>query len=930
MLLTLLNNVNKLLNSSTTNGYKKPWSISAVPPNLRWLVSLLTSHGLQKNNLMKPSQLIIILLTPRTLILKTFLSLKTRPPLFLLNPAWRRTTPLLRVPNEWCPIENITFQCYWSFQTIYLSIDKYCSKLIFTFITETWLLPPNKYSPPPWKQFHTYSVPVNSYNLHRGQLGLALLVSPEFKLPIHHTNHVNPLLTKFTLSIIINSKLLIHCLYLPPSLESAQVSEILSLLPLDYPTTNKTIICGDFNSRIGELVGDSRWNTSRRIFRNWMEAHNLVLWNQHLAFGQPTSYTYHGTSIIDYFLSNTELDNPDLVIEGRYGSAFKNGITSLVAQSDDDTEKTMLTDKNAAIFKRKQFYFEKWRKANGLNCLTYWPKHQEKSTLLQRLIQQRHRETWKQFCSKMATGEYTKAIARFSRIRKNRTIKPSFSPEPGINRAPADVMTDHLKGIFAGHLLTPTPDLDSSPTSTSSPPFALYLSPGVDHIQTEMLLPLLPTLVPQLLHLFRVCWQWSYTPLSWRVAQGGFRESRSFLDQAQCLIEICPILRRNHNSFPTLAFLDIKSAYDTVDRSYVWRELQSHLCPALLGILKNLFYDVQIEILLDNRVSYRFSPVTGVLQGSILSLFLHSIYINRLPSILRQPLLLGNSFSGDIVSDLTPTINCLLYADDVVLIANPENLTASLHQCEAHSYSVGYRWSPLKCVIVAPNSDAKTYQLYGTTILKESSFPYLGIHIKSGGLLDYPAMIQHNISKTSLTMNQLAAIGLSSKGFPPLLASRFYSQMIRAQLDYGLAISPLTTKFIHQLDTFQTNVLDVSSAVILDLHLKSCFIWSISHRCELMLQSFKPSISFVVLIYLMILFLPICCHIFKLQLAALTDKKIFLSLRTKFLADQFQNLYNNSDSILLSYTRPNIQVDPILWLPMNCSERSRVLRWRLG
>ncbi|KAG0775063.1 hypothetical protein G6F22_013584 [Rhizopus arrhizus] len=51
---------------------------------------------------------------------------------------------------------------------------------------------------------------------------------------------------------------------------------------------------------------------------------------------------------------------------------------------------------------------------------------------------------------------------------------------------------------------------------------------------------------------------------------------------------------------------------------------------------------------------------------------------------------------------------------------------------------------------------------------------------------------------------------------------------------------------------------------------------------------------------------------------------------SKFLADQFQNLYNNSDSILLSSTRPTIQVDPILWLPMTCSERSRVLRWRLG
>src|SRR6478735_9216975 len=131
-----------------------------------------------------------------------------------------------------------------------------------------------------------------------------------------------------------------------------------------------------------------------------------------------------------------------------------------------------------------------------------------------------------------------------------------------------------------------------------------------------MLLPVTHVLTPFLLHLFTVCWQWSYTPLSWRIAQvvpihekgsksdpgnfrpisltsifrkllekclypilrnqsppldisqGGFRTARSSLDQVQCLVEICSILRRKHNCFPTLAFLDIKSAYDTVDRSY--------------------------------------------------------------------------------------------------------------------------------------------------------------------------------------------------------------------------------------------------------------------------------------------------------------------------------------------------------------------------
>ncbi|KAG1443763.1 hypothetical protein G6F55_012560 [Rhizopus delemar] len=419
-----------------------------------------------------------------------------------------------------------------------------------------------------------------------------------------------------------------------------------------------------------------------------------------LSFNLPPAYTSHNLS--------TEIQRPHwnlkklkkLDCSGRYESAFKNGTTSLVAQSDDDTDETTLMDMDAA-----STYIERYSSAlcqaiyDSLDEICgkkdttadgflkqFWTTEMTsafKRALLQRLIQQRRRETWKQFCSKMATGEYTKAIAHFSRIRKNRTIKPSFSPEPGINRAPADVMADHLKGIFAGHLLTLTPDLDSSPTLTSSPPFDLDLcpfssdqiyetlkqlprkkAPGIDHIQTEISISLTSTFRK----LFEKCLYPSLLEQSptLDIAQGGFRESRSSLDQVQCLIEICSILRRNHNSFPTLAFLDIKSAYDTVDRSYVWRELQSHLCPALLGILKNLFDHVQIEILLDNRVSYRFSPVTGVLQGSILSPFLYSLYINRLPSILRQPLLLDNSFSGDIVSDLTPAINCLLYADDVI------------------------------------------------------------------------------------------------------------------------------------------------------------------------------------------------------------------------------------------------------------------------
>ena len=193
--------------------------------------------------------------------------------------------------------------------------------------------------------------------------------------------------------------------------------------------------------------------------------------------------------------------------------------------------------------------------------------------------------------------------------------------------------------------------------------------------------------------------------------------------------------------------------------------------------------------MLDNRASRRFSPITGVLQGSILSPFLYSIYINQLASRLRLPDQLTSTTQDDF-STFVPAINCLLYADGAVLIASSEKLQHLLLQCEIHSYTLAFRWNPLKCVVVAPTIDTSNYQLYGTTIPKESSFSYLGIPIKAGGLLYSAALIQQNINKASRSMNQLDAIGVTSKDFSPLLASRFYSQIVRAQIEYGLVKYP--------------------------------------------------------------------------------------------------------------------------------------------
>ncbi|KAI8327650.1 hypothetical protein BC941DRAFT_364479, partial [Chlamydoabsidia padenii] len=126
--------------------------------------------------------------------------------------------------------------------------------------------------------------------------------------------------------------------------------------------------------------------------------------------------------------------------------------------------------------------------------------------------------------------------------------------------------------------------------------------------------------------------------------------------------------------------------------------------------------------------------------------------------------------------------------------------------CADHSQQLGYRWNPLKCVILEPNPII-TYQLYDTEIPRLETFNYLGIPIGTGGTLDAAALITNNTKKALNSMTTLSSIGLNGSGYGRLLASRIYQQFIRPQLEYGLAITMTTKKNTKRLDATQDTCL---------------------------------------------------------------------------------------------------------------------------
>ena len=146
--------------------------------------------------------------------------------------------------------------------------------------------------------------------------------------------------------------------------------------------------------------------------------------------------------------------------------------------------------------------------------------------------------------------------------------------------------------------------------------------------------------------------------------QGGFREGRSTIDQVFCLDKVTKFIRRQGRKV-FIAFLDIKAAYDSVPRGELWRQCENQgLDHVTISCLRSLFDHNSAQLVVSQHRSRPIALPAGVLQGSVLSPLLYSIYLDPLVEKLRAhgPRI---SFPNDSTG-----INSLLYADDIALIAS--------------------------------------------------------------------------------------------------------------------------------------------------------------------------------------------------------------------------------------------------------------------
>ncbi|ORE01087.1 hypothetical protein BCV72DRAFT_323117 [Rhizopus microsporus var. microsporus] len=128
--------------------------------------------------------------------------------------------------------------------------------------------------------------------------------------------------------------------------------------------------------------------------------------------------------------------------------------------------------------------------------------------------------------------------------------------------------------------------------------------------------------------------------------------------------------------------------------------------------------------------------------------------------------------------------------------------TISRKRCRADLSLSRINFDPLN-----PTDQLLNYYLYGDLLPTRASFSYLGVPFCPGGCLNAFELLTNNINKSLATMNQLAMIGLNPNGLSRLLATRFYKQIVRSQLEYGLAISKVSSLLLDKLEDAQNTCL---------------------------------------------------------------------------------------------------------------------------
>ena len=281
--------------------------------------------------------------------------------------------------------------------------------------------------------------------------------------------------------------------------------------------------------------------------------------------------------------------------------------------------------------------------------------------------------------------------------------------------------------------------------------------------------------------------------------QFGFREGVGCIEASFIILEtINHMLERGSKVFS--CFLDVRKAFDTV-----WIDGLLYKLFNDLGIngkmwlaIKDLYTDVQAQVLYDGTLSRHFEIVQGTGQGRILAPFMYKVYINGLLRTLSDHCL---AISINTLSLPSPS-----FADDVTLLALfPSFLKALMSICYDCSVTWRYEFNHSKSGIV---TFGETKPIHAQSLKEREWFLGNTLVDKNLGVLkncfnSLSSNIEDNIKKTRKKAGMIFSSDFDRCKTKPLVYIKFWKLACLPALLLGAELFSITTSQLSKLERCQ-------------------------------------------------------------------------------------------------------------------------------
>lgn len=218
--------------------------------------------------------------------------------------------------------------------------------------------------------------------------------------------------------------------------------------------------------------------------------------------------------------------------------------------------------------------------------------------------------------------------------------------------------------------------------------------------------------------------------------QNGFRRDRRLEDNLFVLTQCIEVAMAQKRPL-WIAFLDIKGAYDNVDRELLWSLLEREgLGQDLLQLLQEIYNESEVQITWEGlKCTEPVITNRGLKQGCPLSPLLFMLYMAGLERKLEDSKVGFNLCFRRNGQEVEQHIPGLIYADDIVLLAdNEQGLQQLTDMCGEEATELGLEFSTEKSGVLVFNDDArnKSVLIQQATIPQVTKYKYLGIWINEG------------------------------------------------------------------------------------------------------------------------------------------------------------------------------------------------------